>query len=165
MFQIFFEQSSLRVAIKRLDCETQNSIEISAIEFVHNSAEDASNQLTILSFKEVSTSYASFASVKETDNIGRVTDSSVQKLKSMISLAEIRQLILGKDIDDNNKSFTVLFSTDMNHFRKRIVDLYDKMTLIVALDLSSPSHYLSGEEDGRIKLMNPKSVFGQAVTH
>jgi len=107
---------------------------------------------------------SSTISFKKIVNIERAADL-FQELNSIISIAEIRQLFLGKDINDDRELFVVLFSAEKDRFYTHRVHPQDKVTIIAALDLASLSYYLSAEEDGRFKLINSKTVVEQVAIY
>jgi hypothetical protein len=101
---------------------------------------------------------------KEIVNAEGAADSS-QELDSTISIAEARQLLLGKGTNDDRGSFVVLSPAEEDRFHTHRVHPQDKVAMVAALDLASPSHYLSAEEGGRFKLMDSKTVVEQAAIH
>lgn len=86
------------------------------------------------------------------------------KLNSILSLTEVRQLLFGEG-RSNSESFLIISPADSQDcFHQRFVDPQDKIALVDALGLASPSHLLSAEE-GRLKLVDPTTVVEHAATH
>lgn len=90
------------------------------------------------------------------------TDQS-RESDSTISFAEARRLIFGSGASNERDSFVVLFPAEKDRFHMRCVQSVDRVAMVVALDLSSTSHYLVAEESGRLKLVDPKTIVEQAA--